>query len=100
MSSERAAHVKHDQLLARIPLCWRLGIEDLNVTTLHNLGNVLPTLLSASERQITGCKMEQLLREIHQGHLTSREVLDAFSHRASLAHQFVCSLFSYSSGIR
>ena len=92
MSSGRATHVKQAQLLAKIPLGWILSTEDIpDLTTLANVADVIPTLLSASERQITGCKTEQLLKDIHQGNLTSREVTDAFSHRASLAHQVVCS---------
>lgn len=57
-----------------------------------NVTDIVPSLVTLSEREITELPVERLLREIHTGGLAAREVLDAFCHRAALAHQLVCIL--------
>lgn len=79
---------KRDQIASRIPPEWQLSIQELpSRTSQPSVMNIVPSLLSAPEQEITDLTVPQLLESLRCGRLTARETLAAFCHRAALAHQ-------------
>ncbi|KYG41620.1 hypothetical protein M433DRAFT_75476 [Acidomyces richmondensis BFW] len=88
MSWQQITRGKRDHLHSLIPPEWKLSAEMLPSRMARpNVTDIVPSLVTLSEREITELPVERLLREIHTGGLAAREVLDAFCHRAALAHQ-------------
>lgn len=84
---------KRDHLHSMIPAEWKLSADMLPSRMARpNVIDIIPSLVTLPEREITELPVERLLAEIHSGGLAAREVLDAFCHRAALAHQLVCIL--------
>ena len=85
--------VKHEDIYTRIPAAWKLDEElTKNPTSPSNAIGIVPGLLSQHEQQITALSVGELLERLHRGDLTSQEVLGAFCHRSSIAHQLVFML--------
>lgn len=81
---------KKESLAELIPPKWRLSI-DAGVESSYNLdvSGFVPSQLNTTERQITDNNAEQLLACIATGDMTSYEVVQAFCHRAAIAHHLV-----------
>jgi len=93
MSWQQITRGKRDHLHSMIPAEWKLSADMLPSRMARpNVIDIIPSLVTLPEREITELPVERLLAEIHGGGLAAREVLDAFCHRAALAHQLVCVL--------
>jgi amidase len=81
---------KKESLQTLIPPQWKLSATgDADAATCLDVSGLVLSELSLNERLITGSNVEQILRSISEGEMTSYEVISAFSHRAALAHQLV-----------
>lgn len=81
---------KKESLQSLIPPQWKLSATgDADTATCLDVSSLVLSELSLNERLITGSNVEQILRSISEGEMTSYEVISAFSHRAALAHQLV-----------
>ncbi|THX94769.1 amidase [Aureobasidium pullulans] len=79
---------KKESLQTLIPPQWKLSATgDADAATCLDVSSLVLSELSLNERLITGSNVEQILRSISEGEMTSYEVISAFSHRAALAHQ-------------
>lgn len=90
---------KQDSLQNLMPAEWRISADSIpstsvlpNVPSTSVLPNVMQLVLQhlhPSEISITEKSADDVLQAIAIGDLSSQEVLRAFCHRASLAHQLV-----------
>ncbi len=83
------AKSKRDSINNSIPTAWRLSSvpsadEQRDVT-----GKYIQQFLSAREVEITETEAVDIVKKTSTGQWTAEEVIKAFCHRASLAHQLV-----------
>lgn len=89
MQWHEIARAKRDSLLARIPQQWRITEQEVSLTSAANVTELVTTHLDTLELQITEAPAFEILSNICSGIYTSQEVVLAFNHRASVAHQYV-----------
>ena len=87
------AEAKRESILQSIPVEWRLekipsAEEQKDVT-----GVFIQQFLSSREIEITETDAVGIAQETTSGNWAAEEVVKAFCHRASLAHQLVPRLF-------
>ena len=93
------ARLKRDSILNSIPTAWRLSSipsaeEQRDVT-----GKYIHQFLSAREVEITETDAVDIVKKTSTGQWTAEEVITAFCHRASLAHQLVKFVRTWSYGL-
>lgn len=83
------AKTKRDSINDSIPTAWRLrsipSVEEQRDVT----GKYIHQFLSAREVEITETDAVDIAKKTSTGQWTAEEVIKAFCHRASLAHQLV-----------
>lgn len=79
---------KRSSLLACVPPEWRLTEQEVSLTSASNVTELVTAHLDTLELQITEASACEILSNIRSGEYTSKEVVLAFNHRASLAHQY------------
>ena len=89
---QESANSKRDAIFNTIPKEWRLGsipsVEEQRDVT----GKYIQQFLSAREVEITETDAVDIVKQTSRGQWTAEEVVKAFCHRASLAHQLVSLL--------
>ena len=97
---DKLVALKQKQIADDIPLEWRLPstlIEKYRKTGVNLIASDVVQsagLLSPTELQITETKSAtEVARQLKTGELTSVAVTTAFSKRAAIAQQLVCSTF-------
>ena len=88
---------KREALLAAIPSEWRLNEELPSAEEQKDItGPFIERYLSPKEIEITNQHVTAIVGKTTTGAWTARDVVEAFCHRAALAHQMVIpmSLFA------
>jgi len=84
---------KQSRILAGVPSEYVQPDLSFSETDPSSVQDVPSKLLSSLELTITALKAEELTSAISAGTYTSVQVLDAFTHRAVIAHQLLhCAL--------
>lgn len=88
---EQIAQDKRAQREARLPQKWLIDPQDLpSDDTLDVTGLCAGRgWLSEQELAITNSSMVQIASDVKKGRYTAEEVIEAFAHRATIAHQLV-----------
>ncbi|MCJ1453633.1 hypothetical protein MMC28_003980 [Mycoblastus sanguinarius] len=87
---EITASKKRAQLSALIPRKWTLDSSDIsNTNTLRDVTLFIHTFLNAQELEITESSASEILSNVASDLWTSVEIVEAFCHRAAVAHQLV-----------
>ena len=90
MDWQTTAKRKREALLSAIPKEWRIDSRSLPTdSAMPKVTQLIRDHLSNEEIAITESQPQMLLGAIAHGLHTSTESLQAFSHRASIAHQLV-----------
>lgn len=89
MAWQRLAAAKRRQIWNDAPPEWRLNDEYLVAARGNSVPAVVDGALSLAEQDITHRPTARLLSDLANGDLTASEVLEAFAHRAMVAHQLV-----------
>ena len=82
---------KRDAILASIPQKWRIEKLPSNEEQKDVTGAFVQQYLSKREVEITETDVVGIAKQTSSGNWTAVEVTEAFCHRASLAHQLVCT---------
>lgn len=91
MAWEAAAKAKRESVLALIPKDWLLPSVLPTVAEQRDVtGRYIQQFLSPREIEITETDAVGIVQKTTTGGWKSREVAEAFCHRAALAHQMVC----------
>ncbi|EXA31430.1 hypothetical protein FOVG_17268 [Fusarium oxysporum f. sp. pisi HDV247] len=91
-----AGSAKRQSILDAIPDKWRLEGPLPSARDCRDItGSFMHLYLTASEISITEMDIKDLAAAITTGRLSAEEVLNAFSHRAALAHQWTNCLREY-----
>jgi amidase len=91
MTWESVSSAKRRALLHSIPSKWRLKESEIPpISRLRDVLNFVCRCLNSQEIEITQSSPITILEKIRTGEWSTVEVILAFSHRASLAHQLVC----------
>ena len=91
---EITASKKRAQLSALIPRKWTLDSSDIsNTNTLRDVTLFIHTFLNAQELEITESSASEILSNVASDLWTSVEIVEAFCHRAAVAHQLVCPIW-------
>ncbi len=83
---KQKALAKRETLLSKIPLKWRLS----NIPPVEkepDVGKFLDKILPEAENSITSSSVIDLANRVSSGLISSKEVAEAFCHRAALVHQ-------------
>lgn len=87
---ESIAKSKRDSVNALIPEKWLLNIPLPSVDEQRDVtGQYIQQFLTSREIEITETDAVGIVRKTGSGIWKSREVVEAFCHRAALAHQMV-----------
>lgn len=87
---QEKAKAKRDSVNSLIPEAWRLPSAVPSAEKQRDVtGKYLWQYLSDREVEITECSAEDIVKQTSTGEWTAEEVIKAFCHRASLAHQIV-----------
>ena len=87
---QKIAHQKRQAVLQLIPTAWTLPIdlppaeEQRDVT-----GHIIESFLTSQEIIFTQADAVEVTRRTSWGEWKARDVVEAFCHRAALAHQMV-----------
>ena len=94
---EARAQDKRSRILAGVPPRFIHSSLEFSKTEPASVMTVPDTLLSSLEKEITALKAEEVLDAIANRKYTAVEVLDAFTHRAAIAHKLLhcCLSFLY-----
>ncbi|KAM5350724.1 hypothetical protein ACJ41O_007229 [Fusarium nematophilum] len=85
---QSAATRKQESVNSLIPPGWKLPVVLPSAQTQKNItGGYIRQFLSDVEVQYTEAEASIILRHVHAGEWKARDVLEAFCHRAALAHQ-------------
>ncbi len=83
------AKSKRDSINNSIPTAWRISSIPSAVEQRDVTGKYVHQFLSAREVEITETDAVDIAEKTSCGQWTAEEVIKAFCHRASLAHQLV-----------
>jgi amidase len=87
---KEAATQKREAVNALIPSHWRLACSLPSATEQKNItGEYIQNFLSPREIEITETDAYEIVVKTTTGIWKAREVVEAFCHRAALAHQMV-----------
>ncbi|KKA24963.1 Acetamidase [Rasamsonia emersonii CBS 393.64] len=94
---QERARAKQAQILADVPPAFIHTELTFSETDTQSMLEVPRTLLSPLEQEITSLKAEDLVAALVRGQYTAVQVLDAFTHRAAIAHRLLncCLQFCY-----
>lgn len=92
---------KKENILSSIPQKYLHSHLSHSITDTAPVQDVPSTLLSPSELEITSLDALPLISSIASGQYTSVQVLEAFTHRAAIAHKLLncCLEFPYASAL-
>ena len=93
------AKSKRDAIFNSIPNEWRLSSIPTAEEQRDVTGKYIHQYLSAKEVEITETDAVDIVKQTSTGQWTAEEVIKAFCHRASLAHQLVIPLQSEAFGL-
>lgn len=89
---EQLAAQKRESILAAIPKEWRLEKVPTPEEQRDVSGTYLDQYLSEQEKEITETDAVGIVAKTTTGKWKAVDVIKAFCHRASIAHQLVCFL--------
>lgn len=91
MAWQAATAAKQAELWQHVDPTWRLTDTAVSIAqdTPGSMVSTVHAALSPAEQDITARPTANLLAAIASGDFSAKEVLEAFSHRAILAHQLV-----------
>jgi hypothetical protein len=93
-SWQDTAKAKRDEVLNLIPFEWRLPTTIPTAEQVRDpSAGYIQQFLSRREIEITETDAVDIVKQTSSGNWTAEEVVKAFAHRASLAHQIVRDLF-------
>jgi amidase len=95
------ASAKRASILSTVPKQFIHPHLTHSITDTSSVQNIPKTLLSDKELEITSLDAPALISSISSGKFTCVEVLNAFTHRAVIAHQLLncCLEFPYASAL-
>lgn len=85
MAWQAAVSKKYQEIWAPVPQDWTL----VEISPGDDVRSLLDNATPPYEQSILEFGSEDLLKAIRQGDLSATEVVNAFAHRAILAHQAV-----------
>lgn len=85
---QTAAHKKRDDVLATIPEKWRLS-KIPTADEQKDVTQYVQQFLERKEVEITETDAVGIAEKVAAGEWSAVQVVEAFSHRAALAHQLV-----------
>jgi amidase len=89
---QTAAAEKRQSLIDLIPPQWVIPALPQADALRDITGDFVHQYLTKDEVDVTESEVSTILRCIHEGKWKARDVAEAFSHRAALAHQMVSRL--------
>lgn len=94
---QERARDKQSRILASVPTPFIHEELSFSETDTDAVLDVPAAFLSGAELEITALRAEELVHAIAEGKYSAVEVLDAFTHRAVIAHQLLhcCLDFMY-----
>ena len=92
-SWQQSAQEKRNGLLDQIPAAWRLPVKPPSAVEQKDVtGSFIETFLSPREILITQADAVEIIQMTSKGAWKACDVVEAFCHRASLAHEMVSAV--------